>query len=97
MNNYDGDIEIENNRRGQNYKYHKAYLDGRIVYVEEIRGKKRGELAFVSMRKYKQKKGGLPNEATNASTLGSSDLSVGKDKGKFSNPQGKCQEFFKNC
>ncbi len=72
--------------------YHKAYPDGRILYVEEIRGKKRGELAFVSMRKYKQRKGGLPNETTSASTLGSSDLSVGKDNTNSSNLQENPQE-----
>ena len=79
INNYDGDIDIEKNKRGQNVIiYHKAYPDGRILYVEEIRGKRHGELAFVSMRKYKQKKGESPNETTSASTLGSPDLSEGK-------------------
>ena len=69
--NYD-EISIDKNKRGQHIiLYKKRYPDGRIIYVEEVRSPKKGELAFVSMRKYQAKKSGLPNEAE-ASTLGSS-------------------------
>ena len=74
--NYD-EISIDKNNRDQHIiLYKKQYPDGRIIYVEEVRSPKKGELAFVSMRKYQAKKSGLPNEAVEASTLGSSANSL---------------------
>ena len=67
------EIRVEKNSRNQMVIiYCKWYEDGNVYYIEEIRGKRRKELAFVSMRKEKKKKSGFPNEAARASTLGSS-------------------------
>ncbi|MCQ2219991.1 MAG: LPD5 domain-containing protein [Prevotella sp.] len=92
--NYDEDgITIEENKRGlTNIIYKKTYPDGRVVYVEEVRGAKKGELAFVSMRKYKNKNSRLPNEAEEASTLGSSTVSERKDSNIIANNQAQVDE-----